>query len=75
MITPLLNSQDKKPLYEQLYEYIKEEIRSGRLAAGERLPSKRMLAAHLKVSRSTVEMAYDQLVSEGYIRARERSGY
>ena len=75
MITPLLNSQDKKPLYEQLYEYIKEEIRSGRLAAGERLPSKRTLAAHLKVSRSTVEMAYDQLVSEGYIRARERSGY
>ena len=46
MITPLLNSQDKKPLYEQLYEYIKEEIRSGRLASGERLPSKRTLAAH-----------------------------
>ena len=75
MITPLLNSQDKKPLYEQLTQDIKEEIRSGRLAAGERLPSKRTLAAHLKVSRSTVEMAYDQLVSEGYIRARERSGY
>lgn len=75
MITPILNGQDRKPLYEQLYEYIKEEIRSGRLAAGEKLPSKRMLAAYLKISRSTVEMAYDQLAGEGYIRARARSGY
>lgn len=75
MITPILDGSCKKPLYEQLYEYIKEEIRSGRLAAGEKLPSKRTLASYLKVSRSTVEMAYEQLAGEGYIRARARSGF
>lgn len=75
MITPILDGNSKIPLYEQIYEYIKEEIRSGRLAQGEKLPSKRTLAAHLRVSRSTVETAYDQLAGEGYIRAKERSGF
>ena len=75
MITPILDPGKKEPLYEQLYEFIKEEIRSGRLGEGEKLPSKRTLAAYLRVSRSTVESAYSQLADEGYIRARERSGF
>ena len=45
------------------------------LAAGEKLPSKRALAAHLEVSKITVETAYNQLLAEGYISAREKVGY
>ena len=62
-----MKAQTERPLYEQIYEYIKEEIRKGSLAAGTRLPSTRELAEHLKVSRSTTQMAYDQLTAEGYI--------
>lgn len=61
-------------LYEQIYEYIREEIRQGSLARGERLPSTRSLAAYLHLSRTTVQLAYDQLLSEGYIEARQGSG-
>ena len=39
-----LNTQDKSPLYEQIYRYIKKEIREGRITAGSRLPSTRILA-------------------------------
>ncbi|MDO4296241.1 MAG: PLP-dependent aminotransferase family protein [bacterium] len=68
-------SESKTPLYEQIYRYLKEEIRSKALLAGSRLPSTRTLAEHLKVSRSTTQMAYDQLLSEGYIEARPYRGY
>ena len=57
MLTPILDSNSPMPLYEQLYRHIRGEIEAGRLAAGERLPSKRTLAAHLKVSVVTVEKA------------------
>ena len=60
-----LDSRSKKPLYEQIYSHIRAEIRNGSLKAGERLPSTRVLAEHLKVSRSTTQMAYDQLLAEG----------
>jgi len=65
----------KTPLYEQIYRYVVEEIRRGRLTEGDRLPSKRALSAHLGVSMSTVEGAYGLLTAEGYIRALPRSGY
>ena len=65
MFTPILDSSQRRPLYEQLYRYIRGEIEAGRLAAGERLPSKRALAAHLKISVVTVEGAYGQLLAEG----------
>ena len=74
LIVPLY-AQDKRPLYEQIYQYIKDEIREGRLAAGTRLPSTRVLADNLKVSRSTTQMAYEQLLSEGYIEAVACRGY
>ena len=59
-----LDPEDKKPLYRQIYEYIRGEIRSGGLEAGERLPSTRSLASGLHVARSTTELAYSQLLSE-----------
>lgn len=65
----------KAPLYEKIYEYIKREIISGKLQKGEKLPSTRLLATNLAVSRSTVEMAYDQLLAEGYIKAEPCRGF
>ncbi len=70
-----LHPKDSKTLYEQIYEYIRDEIRTGSLLQNERLPSARFLAEYLQVSRTTVDMAYDQLVSEGYLEARPRRGY
>ena len=70
-----IDNQSRSPLYEQIYQYMKEEIRGGRMAAGGRLPSTRILAANLKVSRSTTQMAYEQLLSEGYIEALPCRGY
>ena len=70
-----LDTKSGKHLYVQIYEYIKSEIRGGRLLKGEKLPSTRILASNLQVSRSTVDLAYEQLVSEGYLEARPGSGY
>ncbi len=75
MFTIHFSSQNKSPLYEQIYTYIKEEIRIGSLAYQEKLPSTRNLATYLQVSRNTVDMAYAQLVSEGYIESKNKSGY
>jgi len=69
------DSQSDSPLYEQIYQYIKNEIRRGKLEAGSRLPSTRILARNLRLSRSTTQMAYDQLLSEGYIEALPCKGY
>lgn len=70
-----LRADGDKCLYEQIYDYIKTEIKDGKLLAGERLPSTRSLAEYLQVARSTVEYAYDQLLSEGYIESRPYRGY
>ena len=67
--------KDETPLYEQIYRYIKSEIKNGNMKAGLRLPSTRRLAENLKVSRSTTQLSYDQLVSEGYIEAVPCKGY
>ena len=75
MLTYELKKQPGVPLYESLYRCIREDILSGRLMPGQKLPSKRALAEHLEVSRITVEGAYDQLLAEGFIRSVERVGY
>ena len=62
-------------LYLQLYRYIASEICSGRIAEGERIPSKKALASHLQLSVNTVEAAYSILVQEGYLKSVPRSGY
>lgn len=70
-----LKSRSKIPLYEQIYGYIKTDIQQGRFAYGEKLPSTRALSKHLEVSRSTVELAYEQLLSEGYIESKPYKGF
>ena len=75
MLTYELKKAPGLPLYEALYRCIRGDILSGKLACGDRLPSKRALAAHLGVSKITVETAYNQLAAEGYIISREKVGY
>jgi len=75
LLTLELQQNRISPLYRQLYDFIKGEVRSGSLKAGEKLPSKRNLSTHLKISQNTVETAYGQLVAEGYIRSAARSGF
>ena len=57
-------------LYQQVYRALRGEILSGQLASGERVPSTREIANLLNVSRNTAVMAYEQLLAEGYIKAR-----
>ena len=67
MLTYDLERRGDLPRYDYLYRCIKGDILSGRLAAGEKLPSKRALAAHLGTAVVTVENAYAQLLAEGYL--------
>ena len=75
MLTYELKKAPGIPLYEGLYRLLRQSILSGELAPGDKLPSKRALASHLEISKITVETAYQQLLSEGYIRAVEKVGY
>ncbi|MGI6227300.1 MAG: PLP-dependent aminotransferase family protein, partial [Peptococcales bacterium] len=63
------------PIYLQLYDYIKGEITAGRIEPQTKLPSIRRLAEYLKISRTTVETTYHQLLVEGYIDSKPKSGY
>src|SRR5215813_11549928 len=58
------------PLHQQIYRAFRNEILSGVLAPGERVPSTRALADLLKVSRNTAVSAYEQLLAEGYLETR-----
>lgn len=71
----VLDNHSKTPLYEQIYDYIRKNITDGKISCGEKLPSTRFLAAHLQVARSTVESAYAQLLSEGYLESKPCLGY
>lgn len=75
MFTFNLDSNKKIPLYEQLYICIRNELETGGIKFGEKLPSKRELASHLKISVVTVESAYSQLAAEGYITSKPGSGF
>lgn len=75
MLTYDLEKRGSLARYDYLYRCIKEDILSGRLKAGEKLPSKRTLATHLNTAVVTVENAYAQLEAEGYLNAREKRGY
>lgn len=63
------------PIYKALYELIKADIKKGRLKADEKMPSKRSFANNLGISTISVENAYDQLISEGYIYTLPKKGY
>ena len=69
-----ITSDRRVPLYRQLYSEFRSAILTGRLKAGNNLPPTRELANELGISRTTVMIAYDQLLSEGYIEGRVGSG-
>lgn len=71
----MLEPKDKEPLYIQLYGDFKNQIEQNRLKEGERLPSIRVLSKSLGISKTTVEKAYQQLMSEGYLTNNNRSRY
>ena len=75
MLTYPMEERGALPLYEYLCRRIRADILRGALPAGTRLPSKRALAENLEVSKITVEAAYSQLLSEGYICSKEKVGY
>jgi 2-aminoadipate transaminase len=62
-----LDSNAESPLYKQLFEQIAQQIRSGQLAQGERIPATRELAGLLGLNRTTVSAAYEMLEAEGLI--------
>lgn len=70
-----LAGQNDKPVYELLYEYIRNDILTGKLVSGDRLPSKRNMASDNGISVTTVVNAYNQLLMEGYIKSFEKKGY
>jgi len=69
-----LDLDRKAPLRAQLERELRQAIRSGRLRAGTKLPSSRLLAEELRVSRGVVVEAYSQLVAEGYLATRSGDG-
>ncbi len=66
MVIILSNSSDE-PIYQQIVTQIKAQIMSGELAAGEALPSMRMLAQQLRISVITTKRAYEELEKDGFI--------
>ena len=75
MLTYSFNDLGGDSLYEHLYKCIKDDILNGTLTAGTKLPSKRSFAGNLGVSTITVENAYAQLLSEGYLYSIPKKGY
>lgn len=75
MLTYDISERGNLTIYEYLYRCIKDDIIKGRLSFGEKLPPKRKMAQQHQISLKTVENAYEQLLMEGYISAREKSGY
>ncbi len=70
----LLDARLPMPLYKQLYERLRRGILSGQLERGMRLPSTRQLASELGISRTTVVLAYEHLLLEGYLQSQVGQG-
>jgi GntR family transcriptional regulator/MocR family aminotransferase len=70
-----LDRSRSEPLHQQLYRQIRDELKSGSFSDGHsRLPSSRVLAAELGISRLTVNLALAKLHAEGYLQSKARSG-
>jgi len=69
-----LDHAGRQSLQCQLYEQFRRLILTGHLRPGAPVPASRALAEQLSVSRNTVLLAYDRLVAEGYLQAREATG-
>ena len=63
----ILSNSSGKPIYEQISDQIKEQIMSGALAAGDALPSMRLLAKDLRISVITTKRAYEELERAGFL--------
>lgn len=70
-----INFDSNQPIYLQIYRHFKQAILDGDIKSGQKLPSTRFLSRDLKIGRNTVENAYAQLVSEGYVESKMGSGY
>lgn len=70
----ILNMRDSRPFYEQIRDSLRELITSGVLAPGEKLPSVRELASSLTINPNTIQRAYRELESEGYIATQPGRG-
>ena len=70
----VVNPDSDLPIYEQVYNSLRSRMIDGRLLSGDCLPPTRKLAEELGVSRTTIVMAYNQLVAEGFANSRRGSG-
>lgn len=68
-----LNHSSTTPLYQQIRNKIRDQILSGQLADGFKLPSERQLVERLGVHRNTVKKAYEMLIEDGLIYASIKS--
>jgi len=75
LIALTLERSSTKPLFEQVYETLRQRIIEGRIRVGTRLPASRRFAEELGISRTTIVTAYEQLVAEGYAEGRGGSGF
>jgi GntR family transcriptional regulator len=69
-----VDPKSPEPLYQQIMEQIRGAVASGRLVAGQRMPSVRELATQLRINPNTVMAAYRELTREGLLDSRPRSG-
>ncbi len=69
-----LNRVGEVPLFQQVYQRLRDLILRGELASGTRLPSSRQLAQREQVARVTIMEAYEQLQAEGYVTSRQGAG-
>lgn len=73
-IAVILDNRSSRTLQDQVFDQIREMILSTRLKSGDPVPGSRALAENLGVSRNTVSIAYDKLLSEGYLEVRPSIG-
>jgi GntR family transcriptional regulator len=70
----IISNSKSEPIYEQIYEQIKSHIMSGKLRAGDALPSMRLLAQELRISVITTKRAYEELERDGFIESYTGKG-
>ena len=63
----ILSNSSGKPIYQQIADQVKEQVCSGALAAGDALPSMRLLAKELRISVITTKRAYEELERDGFL--------
>ena len=63
----IISNSSGKPIYEQIADQVKEQIMAGALAAGDALPSMRLLATELRISVITTKRAYEELERDGFL--------